>query len=268
VKRLKAERGKTDTLKSGEQKLGERESKLKLKSGKAESSPNFYLGLVNRRERWGLSWIGWLVVLTAVVAVSAGLCLRIYPFLGITERLETPVLVVEGWVHDYAIEAAAEEFRSGRYERVFTTGGPVSGAGRYVNDFQTSASVGAERLQAFGVPADSLQMAPTRVLDRDRTYASAMALREWFHAHAFQPSAINVVTEGPHARRTRLLFQKALGEDTAVGVLAIHNPDYDEKRWWRYSEGVKDVVTETVAYLYTRLFFYPVAEAESVIGSQ
>jgi hypothetical protein len=27
--------------------------------------------------------------------------------------------------------------------------------------------------------------------------------------------------------------------------------------WWRYSQGVKDVVTEGIAYLYGRFFFYP-----------
>ncbi len=61
-----------------------------------------------------------------------------------------------------------------------------------------------------------------------------------------------------HARRTCLLFQKALGHDVAVGVIAVTNPDYDASHWWRYSEGVKDVFAESVAYIYARLlFFYP-----------
>ena len=71
----------------------------------------------------------------------------IYPFLAITHRVNADVLVVEGWIHEYAIRAAAEEFRSGSYRRVFTTGGPVVGIGRYINDFQTSASVGADLLK-------------------------------------------------------------------------------------------------------------------------
>jgi hypothetical protein len=38
--------------------------------------------------------------------------------------------------------------------------------------------------------------------------------------------SLNVVTEDAHARRTRLLFQKALGNDVTVGIISIPNPDY------------------------------------------
>jgi hypothetical protein len=41
------------------------------------------------------------------------------------------------------------------------------------------------------------------------------------------------------------------------GIIAVPNPDYDAPHWWRYSEGVEDVVKEGVAYLYARLFFFP-----------
>jgi uncharacterized SAM-binding protein YcdF (DUF218 family) len=70
-------------------------------------------------------------------------------------------------------------------------------------------------------------------------------------------SSINVVTENVHARRTRLLFQKAFGGDVRVGVIAVPNPDYEPGHWWRYSEGVKDVLSEAIAYIYARLFFHP-----------
>jgi uncharacterized SAM-binding protein YcdF (DUF218 family) len=100
-------------------------------------------------------------------------------------------------------------------------------------------------------------MVPSRVADRDRTYASAVALRHWFDEHNTSIRSVNVVTEGAHARRTRLMFQKALGKDVAIGVIAIANPDYDQRRWWRYSDGVKEVSSEALAYLYATLFFHP-----------
>ena len=96
-------------------------------------------------------------------------------------------------------------------------------------------------------------MVPSRVMDRDRTYGSAVALRKWFGEHNTPVSGINVVTEDVHARRTRLLFQKALGDKVSVGVIAIQNPDYDARRWWRYSTGLKEVVSEVAAYVYARL---------------
>jgi uncharacterized SAM-binding protein YcdF (DUF218 family) len=94
-------------------------------------------------------------------------------------------------------------------------------------------------------------------MNRDRTFGSAIALRNWLRAHEMWVQSINVVTENVHARRTRLLFQKALGHDVAVGIISVPNPDYDAQHWWRYSEGVKDVVSETAVYMYARLLFYP-----------
>ena len=87
--------------------------------------------------------------------------------------------------------------------------------------------------------------------------ASAVALRDWFHEHNMNVPSVNVITEGAHARRTRLMFEKALGKDIAVGIIAVPNPDYDQRRWWRYSDGVKEVSSETLAYIYARLFFHP-----------
>jgi uncharacterized SAM-binding protein YcdF (DUF218 family) len=214
-------------------------------------------GLFNRKERWALSQRGRLILASALLLIGVLLLKGVYPFLATTHRVDADVLVVEGWVHDYAVQAAVNEFRSGSYRRVFTTGGPVVGIGRYINDFQTSASVGADLLKNAGVPPEVVHMVPSHTIDRDRTYSSAIALRDWIQEHQPFLRRINVVTETTHARRTRLLFQKALGKNVQVGIIAAPNPDYNNERWWWYSEGVKDVGSETLAYLYARLFFHP-----------
>ena len=47
------------------------------------------------------------------------------------------------------------------------------------------------------------------------------------------------------------------------------NPDYDQRHWWRYSQGVKDVLTEGVAYIYAKFLFWPsAAESQSDFRSQ
>lgn len=215
------------------------------------------MGLLIRKQRWGLSWRAWLIVFATVLVFLSLFLFRVYPFLAVTDHVNAKVLVVEGWIHEYAIRAAVEEFRRGSYQQVFATGGPVEGKGGYINDYNTGASVGAESLKANGIPSESLQMVPSRVMDRDRTYGSAIALRDWFREHNVAVTSINVLTEDVHARRTRLLFQEALGSGIAVGVVAVPNPDYDSKHWWSYSQGMKDVAIETLGYLYARFFFYP-----------
>jgi uncharacterized SAM-binding protein YcdF (DUF218 family) len=229
---------------------------LNCDAGCGNVKQKFY-GIFVRKERWGLSWRGRLAALGLIVFVAWIMMLEIHPFLAVTHRESSKILVVEGWVHQYAINAAVKEFRTGRYDHVFVTGGPVPGTGGYSNDYNTDASVGADLLRTAGIPNDALQMVPSRVWNRNRTYYSALALREWFSRHNMHVRTINVLTEEAHARRTRLLFQEAFGKSVRVGIISIPNPDYDPNHWWRYSDGVRDVTSEAIAYIYAKLFFWP-----------
>jgi len=225
-------------------------------------------GIFNKKERWGLSLRGFL---TAAVIITAGfffVVLEIRPFLAETHRVNADYLVVEGWIHEYAVKSAVKEFNLGHYKLVFATGGPLDGNGGYTTDQYTSASVGAGRLKKFGIPAELVQMVPSRVMDRDRTYGSAVALRNWLGEHNLDLHSINVVTEGAHARRTRLLFQEAFGDDVKVGIISVSSPDYDASHWWHYSEGVREIVGESIAYVYAKFFFHPTElEQRGLIGS-
>jgi hypothetical protein len=235
---------------------------IQIKTNDRRPTPSYrrssqkFLGILTRKERWGLSWRGWLLATSAGLVAAYFVFLNIHPFLAVTDRVNTNVLVVEGWIQRYALRSAAEEFKSGSYERIFTTGGPVNGNGGYVNDYNTSASVGAEILKKFGVPDDLVQMVPSRVIGRERTYSSAVALRDWFREHNTPVHGLNVLTEEAHARRTRLLYQKAFGRNVTVGIIAVSNPDYNPKYWWCYSDGVREVIGESIAYIYARVFFY------------
>src|SRR5439155_12785762 len=150
-------------------------------------------GVFDRKERWSLSWRGRLIVASALLLVGALVLKGVYPFLAITHRVNANILVVGGWIHEYAIRAAVKEFQSNHYQRVFTTGGPVLGTGGYINDFHTSASVGADLLRKNGLANGSVQMVPSRGMDRDRTYGSAIALRNWFRDHNMSVPGINTV---------------------------------------------------------------------------
>jgi uncharacterized SAM-binding protein YcdF (DUF218 family) len=232
-------------------------SAASVKSPQKRSSTLRFPRLVERKERWGLSRMGWVVIVSVILTGGYILVLRAYPFLSVTDRTDANMLVIEGWVHPYAIRAGVDEFKTGGYHRIFTTGGPITGSGTYTSDSNTAASVGASGLKAAGVPSEFIQMVPSHVNDRDRTYSSAIALRRWFRDHNVPVRSINVVTENTHARRTWLLFQKAFGDGVTVGIIAARNPDYDPVRWWSCSEGVRDVIDEGIAYVYARFFFHP-----------
>lgn len=214
-------------------------------------------GTISREERWGLSGKGWIVAFVLLVTAAILLLVTIHPFLVVTHRVDAKILVVEGWIHEYAIRVGAEEFRNGDYEKVYTTGGPVSGSGGYTWDADTSANVGAGGLRKCGINSEQVQMVPSHFIGRDRTYNSAVALRDWFREQRMAVDSINVVTENTHARRTRLLFQKAFGDKVRVGIIAAANPDYEPKRWWRSSDGFREVISESIAYIYAKFFFHP-----------
>lgn len=182
---------------------------------------------------------------------------EIQPFLAVTDRVDSNYLVMEGWVHQFAARGAAAEFKAGGYQRIFITGVPVEGSGEYDTDSNTEAWVGAGLLRRAGIPEEFLQRVPRRQVDRDRTYGSALVLKDWFHEHNLAVHGINVVTEDTHARRTRLLFQEAFGKDVKVGIISIPNPDYEARHWWRYSEGVREVTSEGIAYIYAKFLFWP-----------
>jgi uncharacterized SAM-binding protein YcdF (DUF218 family) len=191
-------------------------------------------------------WI-WLVV----VGVSIGLAgLRfIHPFLAVNAPNDSPWVVVEGWVPPPALEKVVARYRDRPVSILFTTGGPREQAYDSDRIEDTAAAEAARFLTAYGFPADRLRVVPSWKADRDRTYSSALALRDWCRSEGVEVTSLEVVSEGPHARRSRLMFQRAFGPAVDVGIVAIPNHEYDPAAWWRYSEGVKSVISEAAAYV-------------------
>jgi len=217
----------------------------------------FLWGLVNRRERLGLSWRGFLLLLLLLAGAGWFTIHHIQPFLAVTQRVDSRVLVLEGWVQGFGAQLAVREFQESGCSKIYTTGSPIVGTNGRTNDFNTYAYLGALSLQKAGLPASVIQMVPSHESGRDRTYSSALALRQWFQDHGLKVTSFNLITEDAHARRSRLLFQKAFGPDVAIGVIAIPDPDYEQSHWWHYSEGVRVVLGETIAWIYAQFFFHP-----------
>src|SRR6267143_6115758 len=90
-------------------------------------TPQKLWGILKQKERWCLSLRGWLLVVSVALIAAYWLVSNVHPFLAVTDRVDTDVLVVEGWMQRYALIAATEEFKKGAYQRVLTTGGPENG---------------------------------------------------------------------------------------------------------------------------------------------
>ncbi len=225
----------------------------------SKNSATRFWGTVSRRERWGLSGRGRAVVLLSGLLIAGVIIRFAHSFLAVTHRVPTKVLVVEGWVHYYGVDAVVHEFKVGHYERILTTGGPSEGFGPTSSIYDTEAYQSAGLLVKAGLPAADVQSVPSRFVGRDRTYNSAITLRHWLCEHDLSIRGINVLTEDAHARRTWLLFRAVLEPDIKVGIISVANPDYDASHWWRTSQGVREVIDEGIAYVYAKFFFWPSA---------
>jgi DUF218 domain. len=211
------------------------------------------LGLIRRTPCWGLSLRGWvLLLLLTALWLSAGVA-GIHPFLAVSQPVSGDILVVEGWLPDYALHQALETFQSGGYRYLITTGGPLE-TGSYLVAYTTYAELAAASLLALGLDAEKIAAVPASDVPKDRTYYSALALRAWLFQNDAALRALDIFTLGVHARRTRRLFQVALGPDFSVGVMAAVDRNYDPKRWWASSAGAKSVLSETISYVYIRIF--------------
>jgi len=207
---------------------------------------------VVRRECWTLTWVGRLLILTMVVALSVILSRGLCTFLAITSPVDGQFLVVEGWMPAYAYREAAAQFRKGGYQKVIA-------AGVLDEDWNADGELrehfGGEKLIKFGIPGDLVVTTSSDEIQRDRTFHAALAVKRWLQEQGLRTTSLDVVTVGPHARRSRLLYESALGSGVKVGIIAIKDPRFDADHWWRSSAGVRAVIDESIAYLYARIFF-------------
>lgn len=204
--------------------------------------------LIKRRTSWQLTWLGWLALLFFLGAASCIWLLEGEAFLAISDPLPARVLIVEGWIGDEAVRAAVDEFRRGDYERVITTGGL---SGDYWSELRWNYAEAAEQgLLNGGVPQDSITSAPSAAAEADRTYACAVAARDCLIALGFAHGKVNVFTRDVHARRSRLVFQRAFSSNIQVGVVTWHPPAYDRTAWWRSSSRSVEFLKETAGYLF------------------
>ena len=218
--------------------------------------------LLRRRQVWLPTVWGVVVVVGIALALAAALLPRLGAYLAPTEHARTgdgrgaQTLVVEGWLDDEALGDAVALARSGRYARVVTSGGPIE-TWREFQPWPSYAERAADYLRRRGVATTPVVAVPAPALARDRSYVSAVVVRDWARAQALPLDAVDVVSAGVHARRSRLLYRMAFGDDVEVGVVAMPPHRYRLDRWWTTSDGAKAVLGELVALAWTKCCFWP-----------
>jgi hypothetical protein len=206
------------------------------------------LRVVRRRTVWCLTWVGFLCILTILAGLAAVWISCGESYLTVTCRTEADILVVEGWIGRQGIAAAADEFQHGGYRLIICTGGFTSG--RWEDKQASYAEMAASEMVRLGVPQSSILVATAAITENHRTFESAVAVRRTLQASGVEPKGFNVFTFGPHARRSALVFAKVNSNVSKVGVIGWVPSEFKREAWWHSSERSRELLEETVGYVY------------------
>lgn len=198
------------------------------------------------------TWRGWLVLLLLTIIVAVMAIRGAYYYLAPMDPTPGGLLVLEGWEPDYVLKEVVTELRCNHYDAVVVTGEPID-KGFPLSEYENYGILTVAILERMGAEPSMLHVARWSPVRRDRTYASAVALRTWVHEHGLSGKPVNLVCGGAHSRRSRLLYEQTLG--TKVGVIAVEDQSFEPARWWTSSAGFRSVTGEMIAYFYARFIF-------------
>ena len=202
------------------------------------------------------TWRGWAMLLLTTAFLILFVGRHLYAFLAESESVPGGVLVIEGWLPSYADREALEEFHRHPYLGIYVSGYPIEEGSPYIS-YHNYAEFTVAKLVEMGAPTGSVHAAPAPAVERDRTYSMAATVKKQLEADGVSTAKINVVSFGPHSRRSRLLYQEAFGPSSQIGMFPVACREFDPEHWWRSSEGVRAVISEGIAYAYARLVFRP-----------
>jgi len=200
--------------------------------------------------------ITFLVLGLALLLGGGTVMSGLHDFLAITRTVDANVLVVEGWIWESpSMAEAADEFGNGRYRWVLTVGGPVDESAEEGTS-PTGADLAAAKLKELGLPAGAVIALPDTTPNPHRTYSSALRVRDWLNRNQ-AATGVNVFTSGTHARKSLVLFRRALGSEHPLGVIAGTDHTFDARRWWLSGRGIHVLARKTAGYLYAVLWPLP-----------
>ena len=219
-------------------------TKAGVSSSQRSRKPSGWLRRTQRRATWSPRFLGRLCIVVLLVSPVIWLWFCGEAFFSLTRRLPAEILIVEGWIGSDGIRAAAAEFERGGYQYILATGGQT----KDWQDPSNFAEIAGQELIGLGIPKDRIIVAPIREVEHERTFKSAVAAWRALNQRGMHPEAINVLTSGPHARRSRLVYAKVYSPATQVGVIAWAPSDYKAEPWWRSSGRTKCFLKEIVGY--------------------
>lgn len=124
---------------------------------------------------------------------------------------------------------------------------------RMANNIKSRAESARVRLILTGIDSSLISAVPAKMVKINRTLTSALAFSEWLKTHNTDIRGINIITLGPHSRRTWMTYNKILKNRYNIGIISV-NDDSIKYAWIRM---VFTILRETLGLLYYRIILIP-----------
>jgi len=131
--------------------------------------------------------------------------------------------------------------------------GELDGKRRFSNNFNSHAELARNALLSLGIDSSLILAIPGKRVRINRTLSSALAFRDWLKTSNIKVNGINIVTEGTHAMRTWMTYNKILNKNYEIGIISL--PDYKEHSSMKYK--VFNTLRETFGLVYYWFILIP-----------
>jgi len=176
-------------------------------------------------------------------------------YLAQQQPLHKGILVVEGWVSEQTLLQAIQSYKTNSYQQIITTGGLIKG--RRQSEYKSYADSAAAFMLKNGIKQSEITSLPAPDSAQNRTFLSAVIVRDWLIKQKNNTQTIDVFSEGVHARRTLILYKMAFANKRGIGIMTGKAEQYLLESWWQTSAGIKTVISEVVGLTWVACCFYP-----------
>ena len=165
-----------------------------------------------RKQKYSVSWKGTLSKIDSIMVKFDN---------DIVSDFEGRCLYVKEVIIDHNITIP---FRSNSAYDILIPGGKR----RVINNYNSFAQLAKNELLALGMDSSKIIAIPAKEVKINRTLTSAFAVREWLRNSDIKVEGINIISEGTHARRTWMTYNKVLTGSYKVGIFSL--PDNENFR--------------------------------------
>ncbi len=195
------------------------------------------------------------------------LCLYIFArnivsFLSAEKNINAKVIIIEGYIEDYAYPEIIDKIGQIQPDLIITTGTSFD-QGFYLSGIPSAAHLIAYSLYELGVDSSIIHIVPVNPdVSINRTYNTALVSKKYLLLRYPEVKSINLLSTSVHSRRSYYLFRMVFEPDIAVGNIVITSKFLTENNWYKSSRAFRVVISETIAWCYNWLFFSPDIEKD------